>query len=97
MYFLPRQAEVSCHHLCLSFLLASGVKNADENELKAIASPPEETHVYNVADFSVMSDIVEGLTKTICDRVDQLDKQIKGWNLEFQSIKYPIIRTSVKF
>lgn len=59
-------------------LLLSGVKNADENELKAIASPPEETHVYNVADFSVMSDIVEGLTKGVCDRVDQLDKQIKG-------------------
>uniref|UniRef100_A0A8C7X7P0 Collagen type XIV alpha 1 chain n=1 Tax=Oryzias sinensis TaxID=183150 RepID=A0A8C7X7P0_9TELE len=58
-------------------LFAIGVKNADENELKAIASPPEETHVYNVADFSVMSDIVEGLTKGVCDRVDQLDKQIK--------------------
>nr|XP_004574281.2 collagen alpha-1(XIV) chain isoform X4 [Maylandia zebra] len=59
-------------------LFAIGVKNADENELKAIASPPEETHVYNVADFSVMSDIVEGLTKTVCDRVEQLDKKIKG-------------------
>nr|XP_033493053.1 collagen alpha-1(XIV) chain-like isoform X1 [Epinephelus lanceolatus] len=59
-------------------LFAIGVKNADENELKAIASPPEETHVYNVADFSVMSDIVEGLTKTVCDRVEQLDKQIRG-------------------
>uniref|UniRef100_A0A3Q3GMQ3 Collagen, type XIV, alpha 1b n=1 Tax=Labrus bergylta TaxID=56723 RepID=A0A3Q3GMQ3_9LABR len=59
-------------------LFAIGVKNADENELKAIASPPEETHVYNVADFSVMSNIVEGLTKTVCDRVDQLDKQIRG-------------------
>uniref|UniRef100_A0A671TQ80 Collagen type XIV alpha 1 chain n=1 Tax=Sparus aurata TaxID=8175 RepID=A0A671TQ80_SPAAU len=59
-------------------LFAIGVKNADENELKAIASPPEETHVYNVADFSVMSDIVEGLTKTVCDRVDKLDKEIKA-------------------
>uniref|UniRef100_A0A8C9ZLQ8 Collagen type XIV alpha 1 chain n=1 Tax=Sander lucioperca TaxID=283035 RepID=A0A8C9ZLQ8_SANLU len=49
-------------------LFAIGVKNADENELKAIASPPEETHVYNVADFSVMSDIVDGLTKTVCER-----------------------------
>ena len=63
------------------------MKNADENELKAIASPPEETHVYNVADFSVMSDIVEGLTKTICDRVDQLDKQIKGLNSDLEAIK----------
>ncbi|XP_059205757.1 collagen alpha-1(XIV) chain-like [Centropristis striata] len=59
-------------------LFAIGVKNADENELKAIASPPEETHVYNVADFSVMSDIVEGLTKTVCDRVEEQDNQIKG-------------------
>ncbi|XP_028454162.1 collagen alpha-1(XIV) chain-like isoform X2 [Perca flavescens] len=59
-------------------LFAIGVKNADENELKAIASPPEETHVYNVADFSVMSDIVDGLTKTVCERVEQLDKQLRG-------------------
>uniref|UniRef100_A0A8C4IMF4 Collagen alpha-1(XIV) chain n=1 Tax=Dicentrarchus labrax TaxID=13489 RepID=A0A8C4IMF4_DICLA len=59
-------------------VFAIGVKNADENELKAIASPPEETHVYNVADFSVMSDIVEGLTKTVCEQVEKLDKQLKG-------------------
>uniref|UniRef100_A0A8C4IQV2 Collagen alpha-1(XIV) chain n=1 Tax=Dicentrarchus labrax TaxID=13489 RepID=A0A8C4IQV2_DICLA len=58
-------------------VFAIGVKNADENELKAIASPPEETHVYNVADFSVMSDIVEGLTKTVCEQVEKLDKQLK--------------------
>uniref|UniRef100_A0AAY4DX04 Collagen, type XIV, alpha 1b n=1 Tax=Denticeps clupeoides TaxID=299321 RepID=A0AAY4DX04_9TELE len=49
-------------------MFAIGVKNADENELKAIASPPEETHVYNVADFSDMSGIVEGLTRNVCDR-----------------------------
>uniref|UniRef100_A0A8C8GLH2 Collagen, type XIV, alpha 1b n=1 Tax=Oncorhynchus tshawytscha TaxID=74940 RepID=A0A8C8GLH2_ONCTS len=58
-------------------LFAIGVKNADEKELKAIGSPPEETHVYNVADFSVMSSIVERLTRTVCDRVEQLDKAIK--------------------
>ncbi|XP_023683819.1 collagen alpha-1(XIV) chain-like isoform X2 [Paramormyrops kingsleyae] len=59
-------------------LFAIGVKNADENELKAIASPPEDTHVYNVADFSMMSTIVESLTKTLCQRVEQQDKQITG-------------------
>ncbi|XP_052003748.1 collagen alpha-1(XIV) chain-like isoform X4 [Xyrauchen texanus] len=58
-------------------LFAIGVKNADENELKAIASEPDETHVYNVADFSIMSTIVEGLTRTMCDGVDQQDKEIK--------------------
>lgn len=54
------------------------MKNADENELKAIASPPKETHMYNVADFGDMSSIVESLTRTICDRVEQLNKDIKG-------------------
>ncbi|KTG31096.1 hypothetical protein cypCar_00004719, partial [Cyprinus carpio] len=57
-------------------LFAIGVKNADENELKAIASEPEETHVYNVADFSIMSTIVDGLTSKVCDGVEQQDKEI---------------------
>lgn len=56
----------------------SGVKNADEQELKAIASSPEDTHVYNVAEFDVMADIVDVLTKTICERMEALYKQIKG-------------------
>ena len=55
-----------------------GVKNADEVELRAIASPPEEEHVYNVADFNVMADIVDGLTRNICDRVEALDRALKG-------------------
>ncbi|XP_033854516.1 collagen alpha-1(XIV) chain-like isoform X3 [Acipenser ruthenus] len=59
-------------------LFAIGVKNADESELRAIASDPDESHVYNVADFSIMSSIVESLTKTVCDRVEEQDKEIKG-------------------
>lgn len=55
----------------------AGVKNADENELHSIASEPDEGHVYNVADFSVMSSIVEGLTRTVCEQVEQQDKDIK--------------------
>uniref|UniRef100_A0A8C2JKZ4 Collagen, type XIV, alpha 1b n=1 Tax=Cyprinus carpio TaxID=7962 RepID=A0A8C2JKZ4_CYPCA len=57
-------------------LFAIGVKNADENELRAIASPPQDTHVYNVADFSVMSSIVEGLTRSVCERVSELSREI---------------------
>uniref|UniRef100_A0A8C9U3P7 Collagen type XIV alpha 1 chain n=1 Tax=Scleropages formosus TaxID=113540 RepID=A0A8C9U3P7_SCLFO len=55
-----------------------GVKNADENELKAIASPPEDTHVYNVADFSAMGTIIDSLTRALCERVEQQDMEIKG-------------------
>ncbi|TKS81850.1 Collagen alpha-1(XIV) chain [Collichthys lucidus] len=58
-------------------LFAIGVKNADENELHSIASEPDNTHVYNVADFSIMSSIVEGLTRTVCEQVEQQDKDIK--------------------
>ncbi|XP_052439371.1 collagen alpha-1(XIV) chain-like [Carassius gibelio] len=57
-------------------LFAIGVKNADENELIAISSPPEETHVYNVADFSLMLDIVEGLSRSVCERVSELNREI---------------------
>ncbi|XP_043544622.1 collagen alpha-1(XIV) chain isoform X1 [Chiloscyllium plagiosum] len=58
-------------------LFAIGVKNADVNELKAIASEPDETHVYNVADFNIMNTIIESLTKTVCSRVEEQDKEIK--------------------
>uniref|UniRef100_A0A3Q0RV02 Collagen type XIV alpha 1 chain n=1 Tax=Amphilophus citrinellus TaxID=61819 RepID=A0A3Q0RV02_AMPCI len=58
-------------------LFAIGVKNADENELRSIASEPDNTHVYNVADFNIMSSIVGGLTKTVCKQVEQQDKDIK--------------------
>ncbi|XP_051921656.1 collagen alpha-1(XIV) chain isoform X4 [Hippocampus zosterae] len=58
-------------------LFAIGVKNADENELRSIASEPHDSHVYNVADFNVMSSIVEGLTRTVCEQVEQQEKDIK--------------------
>ncbi|XP_034031083.1 collagen alpha-1(XIV) chain-like [Thalassophryne amazonica] len=58
-------------------LFAIGVKNADENELRSIASEPIESHVYNVADFNVMSSIVGGLTRTVCEQVEQQVKDIK--------------------
>ncbi|XP_077447022.1 collagen alpha-1(XIV) chain-like [Stigmatopora argus] len=56
-------------------VFAVGVKNADEGELKAIASAPEETHVYNVVDFDVMSDIVDVLTRSVCGTVERLAEE----------------------
>lgn len=55
-----------------------GVKNADENELQEIASEPDSTHVYNVAEFDLMHTVVESLTRTVCSRVEEQDKEIKG-------------------
>lgn len=55
-----------------------GVKNADENELQEIASEPDTTHVYNVAEFDLMHTVVESLTRTVCSRVEEQDREIKG-------------------
>ena len=45
--------------------------------MRSIASEPDDTHVFNVADFSIMSSIVEGLTRIVCEQVEQQDKDIK--------------------
>ncbi|KAL4624073.1 collagen alpha-1(XII) chain-like isoform X2 [Arapaima gigas] len=50
-------------------LYAIGVKNADENELRTIATDPDEVHMYNVADFSFLLDIVDDLTVNLCNSV----------------------------
>ncbi|XP_049446985.1 collagen alpha-1(XII) chain isoform X1 [Epinephelus fuscoguttatus] len=50
-------------------LYAIGVKNADENELRTIASDPDEIHMYNVNDFKFLVDIVDDLTVNLCNSV----------------------------
>ncbi|XP_037602343.1 collagen alpha-1(XII) chain isoform X2 [Sebastes umbrosus] len=50
-------------------LYAIGVKNADENELRSIATDPDTIHMYNVADFSFLLDIVDNLTDNLCNSV----------------------------
>lgn len=45
------------------------MKNADENELRSIASDPDSIHMYNVADFSFLLDIVDNLTENLCNSV----------------------------
>lgn len=60
--------SVKCN---FSFILIhlSGVKNADENELRSIASDPDEIHMYNVNDFQFLLDIVDDLTINLCNSV----------------------------
>lgn len=45
------------------------MKNADENELRSIASDPDEIHMYNVDDFRFLLDIVDDLTVNLCNSV----------------------------
>ncbi|XP_048391729.1 collagen alpha-1(XII) chain isoform X1 [Stegostoma tigrinum] len=50
-------------------LYAVGIKNADEAELKQIATDPDGIHVYTVADFALLAEIVDDLTTNLCNSV----------------------------
>ncbi|XP_049420340.1 scavenger receptor cysteine-rich type 1 protein M130-like [Epinephelus fuscoguttatus] len=51
---------------------AIGLNDADKNELRSIASDPDEIHMYIVKDFSSLKDIVDGLTISICNSANSL-------------------------
>ncbi|XP_049419906.1 collagen alpha-1(XIV) chain-like [Epinephelus fuscoguttatus] len=53
-------------------IYAIGVKNADKNQLRSIASDPDEIHMYIVKDFSSLKDIVDGFTINICNSANSL-------------------------
>uniref|UniRef100_A0A3P9D5L8 Collagen, type XII, alpha 1b n=1 Tax=Maylandia zebra TaxID=106582 RepID=A0A3P9D5L8_9CICH len=50
-------------------LYAIGVKNADEYELRSIASDPDDIHMYNVYDFQFLVDITDELSVNLCNSV----------------------------
>uniref|UniRef100_A0A672UH49 Collagen alpha-1(XX) chain n=1 Tax=Strigops habroptila TaxID=2489341 RepID=A0A672UH49_STRHB len=50
-------------------IFAIGVKNADEAELRQVASEPLELTVYNVLDFPLLSSLVGKLTRVLCTRI----------------------------
>ncbi|XP_074965293.1 collagen alpha-1(XX) chain isoform X3 [Phalacrocorax aristotelis] len=52
-------------------IFAIGVKNADEAELKQVASEPLELTVYNVLDFPLLSSLVGRLTQVLCTRIKE--------------------------
>lgn len=56
------------------------------NELQEIASEPDSTHVYNVAEFDLMHTVVESLTRTVCSRVEEQDREIKGTRVTGSSL-----------
>uniref|UniRef100_A0A3Q2XKM7 Collagen, type XIV, alpha 1b n=1 Tax=Hippocampus comes TaxID=109280 RepID=A0A3Q2XKM7_HIPCM len=64
-------------------LFAIGVKNADENELRSIASDPDEIHMYNVNDFKFLLDIVDDLSVNLCNSVKGSGGQNKCTSTHF--------------
>ncbi|NXC84744.1 COKA1 protein, partial [Cercotrichas coryphoeus] len=52
-------------------IFAIGVKNADEAELRQVASEPRELTVYNVLDFPLLGSLVGKLTRVLCARIKE--------------------------
>ncbi|XP_043988813.1 collagen alpha-1(XIV) chain [Gambusia affinis] len=51
-------------------IIAVGVKNADEAELRQVASEPVDLNVYNVNDFPLLSKLVARLVHILCRRIE---------------------------
>ncbi|XP_068194637.1 collagen alpha-1(XX) chain isoform X2 [Antennarius striatus] len=50
-------------------IMAVGVKNADEDELRQMASEPIDVNVYNVNDFPLLSKLVARLVHILCGKI----------------------------
>uniref|UniRef100_A0A8C4SDK7 Collagen alpha-1(XX) chain n=1 Tax=Erpetoichthys calabaricus TaxID=27687 RepID=A0A8C4SDK7_ERPCA len=59
-------------------IIAVGVKNADEAELKQIASEPIELNVFNVVDFHLLNLLVDRLARIVCGRIEERTKMKGG-------------------
>lgn len=47
------------------------MKNADEAELRQVASEPVDLNVYNVNDFPLLSKLVARLVHILCGRIEE--------------------------
>lgn len=58
------------HYFKLRFMF-SGIKGADEDELKEIASAPHSNHIYNVPNFDMISQVQKELITQVCSGVEE--------------------------
>ncbi|KAM4604543.1 collagen alpha-1(XX) chain-like, partial [Discoglossus pictus] len=57
------------------YILTIGVKNADESELREMASEPTELMVHMVSDFPLLSSLVGRVSRAICLRLKEKRKE----------------------
>ncbi|XP_028849272.1 solute carrier family 35 member C2 [Denticeps clupeoides] len=55
-------------------IIAVGVKNADEAELKQVASAPLDLNVYNVNDFPLLTKLLSRLVRILCGKMEDRNK-----------------------
>lgn len=52
-------------------LYHTGIKNADEAELRQLASEPVDLNLYNVSDFPLLTKVVARLVHILCGRIEE--------------------------
>uniref|UniRef100_A0A4W5RXV3 VWFA domain-containing protein n=1 Tax=Hucho hucho TaxID=62062 RepID=A0A4W5RXV3_9TELE len=57
-------------------LYAIGIKEADEDQLKEIATTPHNQHVYSVSDFAALQGISQSLIQVLCTTIDEAKRPI---------------------
>ncbi|KAM9855334.1 collagen alpha-1(XX) chain-like [Aulostomus maculatus] len=72
-------------------IIAVGVKNADEAELRQVASEPVDLNVYNVNDFPLLSKLVARLVHILCGRIEDrgITKRMEPGPTADPSLSYP--------
>ncbi|XP_042253041.1 cartilage matrix protein-like isoform X2 [Thunnus maccoyii] len=50
-----------------------GIKNANETQLRTVASDPKEIHMFSVIDSSFLLDIIDNLTNNLCNSINNLE------------------------
>ncbi|XP_029994492.1 collagen alpha-1(XX) chain-like isoform X2 [Sphaeramia orbicularis] len=72
-------------------IIAVGVKNADEAELRQVASEPVELNVYNVNDFPLLSRLVARLVHILCGRIEDrgISKRMEPGPTVDPALSYP--------
>ncbi|KAL7886996.1 hypothetical protein AOLI_G00047170 [Acnodon oligacanthus] len=57
-------------------LYAIGIKDADMDQLKEIATKPHDKHVYSVSDFTALQGISQGFIHVLCTTVEEAKRQV---------------------
>ncbi|XP_034144568.1 collagen alpha-6(VI) chain isoform X3 [Esox lucius] len=57
-------------------LYAIGIKDADEEQLKEIATKPHNQHVYSVSDFAALQGISQSIVQVLCTTVEEAKRQV---------------------
>ncbi|KAB5586432.1 hypothetical protein PHYPO_G00001530 [Pangasianodon hypophthalmus] len=57
-------------------LYAIGIKDADMEQLKEIATKPHEQHIYNVSDFTALQGISQSFIQLLCTTVEEATRQV---------------------